>query len=162
MPAKIDKIDKKIVDLLLSDGRMSSSDIARALENVSERSVRYRLERLLREKIIQICAIVQPAPLGYAVIGDVFVEVEPGQVHELAQKMTTFENVSYVASSIGDTDISIQVVAKDNAALYAFVTQVIGKLPGVRKTTTQIVPYKLKDVYQWGIPESIVNPDSPE
>lgn len=160
MAAKIDKTDKKIVDLLQIDGRMSSSDIARQLGDVSERSVRYRLERMLREGVIQVCAIVSPARLGLTVIGDVFVEVETGLVHEVAQAMIKFENVSYVASSIGDTDISVQVVAEDNANLYTFVTQVIGKIPGVRKTTTQIVPYKLKDVYQWGIPESIVEPDS--
>jgi hypothetical protein len=32
---------------------------------------------------------------------------------------------------------------------------VIGKIPGVRKTTTSIVPLVLKDVYQWRIPDSV-------
>jgi hypothetical protein len=32
---------------------------------------------------------------------------------------------------------------------------VIRKVPGVRKTTTSIVPIILKDVYQWRIPEGI-------
>ncbi len=31
---------------------------------------------------------------------------------------------------------------------------VIGKIPGVRKTTTSIVPLVLKDVYQWRIPKA--------
>ena len=53
-------------------------------------------------------------------------------------------------------DVSIQVVGKDTAEIYRFVTEVIGKMPGVRKTTTSIVPIVLKDVYQWRIPRGAV------
>jgi hypothetical protein len=37
------------------------------------------------------------------------------------------------------------------------VTEVVRKVPGVRKTTTSIVPIILKDVYQWRVPERIAN-----
>ena len=57
---------------------------------------------------------------------------------------------------IGAPDVSVQVIARDNADVYAFATQVIGKLPGVRKTTTSIVPIVKKDVYQWRIPGDAV------
>lgn len=159
MATKLDKTDKKIVDLLIQDGRAASADIARQLGDVSERSVRYRVDRLIKEGVIQICAIVQPEAIGYSVIGDVFIEVEPNLVQQVAHQMVDFENVSYVASSIGENDISVQVVARNNTELYQFVTSVIGKIPGVRKTTTSIVPFKLKDVYQWHIPDSIVSDD---
>lgn len=161
MGTKLDKTDKRIVDLLIEDGRLSCSDIARELGDVSERSVRYRLDRLIREGIIQIRAIVLPGQLGFTVIGDVLLEVEPGQISNVVQKLLEFDQVTYLASSIGETDISVQIVAKNNGELYSFVTEVIGKLPGVRKTTTSIVPFKHKDVYQWHIPDSIVGNDSP-
>ena len=35
------------------------------------------------------------------------------------------------------------------------MTEVIRKVPGVRKTVTSIVPLVLKDVYQWRVPENI-------
>jgi DNA-binding Lrp family transcriptional regulator len=57
-----------------------------------------------------------------------------------------------VACAIGETDVSAQVVAHDTGEIYRFVTEVIGRLPGVRKTTTSIVPLVIKDVYQWRIP----------
>jgi DNA-binding Lrp family transcriptional regulator len=69
--------------------------------------------------------------------------------------MAKFDNVSYVACGIGETDVSIQVVAKDTAEIYRFVTEVVRKTPGVRKTTTSIVPIILKDVYQWRVPARI-------
>lgn len=54
-----------------------------------------------------------------------------------------------MACGIGQNDISIQVVAKDTADIYHFVTETVRKVTGVRKTTTSIVPIILKDVYQW-------------
>jgi Lrp/AsnC family transcriptional regulator for asnA, asnC and gidA len=83
-------------------------------------------------------------------------EVESDRILEVAKKMVEFDNVSYVACGIGQTDVSIQIVAKDTAEIYHFVTEVVRKVPGVRKTTTSIVPLILKDVYQWRIPESVM------
>jgi DNA-binding Lrp family transcriptional regulator len=64
MIAKLDHIDKQIVDLLTVDGRMSCADIAREVGGITERTVRYRLERLITEKVITISAIVDPKALG--------------------------------------------------------------------------------------------------
>ncbi len=161
MTNHIDTIDKKIVDLLMSDGRMSCADIARAVGNISERSIRYRLDKLLEEKVICISAIVDPKRLGYTVVADVFIEVEPGLVMSVAHQIVEFENVSYVACATGENDISVQIIAHDNAELYRFVTEVLGKIPGVRKTTTSIVPIILKDVYRWRIPGCDLD-DTPE
>ena len=52
------------------------------------------------------------------------------------------------------------MVAKDTAEIYYFVTEVVRKVPGVRKTTTSIVPIILKDVYQWRVPERIAKESS--
>jgi len=45
------------------------------------------------------------------------------------------------------------VYARDTAELLRFVEEVIGKVPGVTRTKTVMVPWKLKDVYQWRVPE---------
>lgn len=80
---------------------------------------------------------------------------------DVAQKAMKYEQVTYAACSIGEMDVSIQVVGKDTAEIYKFVTEIIGKMPGVRKTTTSIVPIVLKDVYQWRIPRSAVLSKTP-
>lgn len=159
---EIDKTDLKIVNLLLEDGRMSAAVIARRLRNVSERAVRYRIERMIEEEIIQISAVARPEAFGLGIKADVWLEVESDYIRDVAQKMVEFENVTYVACSIGQTDVSIQVVARDTDEVYRFVTEVVGKIPGVRRTTTSIVPLILKDVYQWRIPESVVKNHSHE
>jgi len=149
---EIDKTDVKIVNLLLDDGRMPASEIARRLEDISERAVRYRIERMVEEGVIRVSAIVSPQAFGLTTYADVWMEVESDKILEVANKMAEFQNVSYVACGIGETDVSIQVVAKDTTEVYRFVTEVVRKVPGVRKTTTSIVPIILKDVYQWRVP----------
>jgi Lrp/AsnC family transcriptional regulator, regulator for asnA, asnC and gidA len=153
---EFDKADIKIVNLLLEDGRMSASEIARRMGNISERAVRYRIDRMVDEGIIQVSAVAKPQAFGLTTIADVWLEVESDRILEVAKKVAEFDNVSYVACGIGETDVSIQVVAKDTAEIYHFVTEVIRKVPGVRKTTTSIVPLIIKDVYQWRVPERIV------
>jgi len=153
---EIDKIDVGIVNLLLEDGRMSASEIARRMGDVSERAIRYRIERMREGNIIQIGAVVHPEAFGLQIIADVLLEVESDRIREVAQKMTEYENVTYVACSIGESDVSIQVVAGNTDEVYRFVTETVRKVPGVRRTTTSIVPLILKDVYQWRIPEGII------
>ncbi len=151
---KIDKTDLEIVNCLMEDGRMPSSEIARRVGNLSERVIRYRIDRLVHEGVIKISAIAKPQAVGFQVVADVLLEVGSDSILEVAQKMAELDYVSYVACSIGETDVSVQLVARDTAEVYRLVTEVIGKVPGVRKTTTSIVPLVLKDVYQWRIPAS--------
>ncbi|MBI5946196.1 MAG: Lrp/AsnC family transcriptional regulator [Chloroflexi bacterium] len=152
---EFDRTDIKIVNLLLEDGRMSASEMSRRMGDISERSIRYRIDRMIDEGVIQISAVVSPEALGLSVKADVWLEVESDLILEVAKKMAAFENVTYVACGIGQNDISIQIAAKDTAEIYYFVTEVIRKVPGVRKTTTSIVPIVIKDVYQWRVPERI-------
>ena len=152
-----DKTDIKIVNLLLEDGRMPASEIARRLGDISERAVRYRIDRMVDEGVVQISAVARPQAFGLTTIADVWLEVESDRILDVAKKMAEFDSVSYVACGIGESDVSIQIVAKDTAEIYRFVTEVVRKVPGVRKTTTSIVPLILKDVHQWRVPERIAN-----
>lgn len=136
---------------------MSSAEISRSLGDISERAVRYRIHRMTDEGLIKISAIPAPKSFGFNVIADVFIEVDTGQINTVAEQLLTYKQISYVACSIGEKDISAQIVARSTDEVYMFVTDVIGKIPGVRKTTTSIVPIILKDVYEWRIPDSILD-----
>ncbi len=152
---KIDKIDIRIVNLLLENGRTAAAEIANRIGGISERAVRYRIDRMVETGVLKISAIVNPSAIGWDIKADVWIEVESDRILEVAKKLVNFDSVTYVACSIGQNDISVQVVGKDTADIYHFVTDVIRKVPGVRKTTTSIVPLILKDVYQWRVPERV-------
>jgi Lrp/AsnC family transcriptional regulator, regulator for asnA, asnC and gidA len=59
-----DKTDVKIVNILLEDGRMPASEIARRIGDISERAVRYRIDRMVDGGIIQVSAVANLKHLG--------------------------------------------------------------------------------------------------
>ncbi len=156
---EIDKIDRGIINLLMEDGRMAASEIARRIGEISERSVRYRIDRMVDEGVMKISAIPNPKALGYSVVADVWMEVDSGFIASVAQKISEFSCVTYVATSIGERDVSVQIIAHSNEEIYRIVTEDFGRIPGVRKTNTSIVPIILKDVYDWQVPESVCAQD---
>ena len=153
---KLDHIDWKIITLLNEDGRMPSAEIARRMGNVSARTVTNRIEALTREGIINIRAIVNPETVGYGVMADVFIEVEPGRVREVAEVVAGFPQVSYVACATGDSDVSITLRVRNIEELFNFVNEKLGKIPGVRRTQSYLLPLKLKDLDTW-LPPNVLD-----
>ena len=151
-----DSIDRQIITLLLKDGRTSAAALAKVV-GASPRAVRYRIERLLGCGVIRIGAVVDPRAVGLELIADVFLEVAPGQIREVAERLAALPEVSFVAAAIGNGDLSIQVCLRDSAALTQFIEELVGQVPGVMRARTVLVPWKLKDVHQWNIPPSALN-----
>jgi Lrp/AsnC family transcriptional regulator, regulator for asnA, asnC and gidA len=154
MIRELDSTDREIIRLLVEDGRMSNSQIARQISGVSERLVRYRLERMRREGVIQVTAIVNPVTIGYSIIADVWVEVEAGQALKVAKRLAELNRARYVSYSAGGMkDVTVQIVAHNLEEMYSYVSEVIGNIPGVEKTQTMLIPGVLKDVGDWIPPE---------
>ena len=148
-----DRTDWKIIALLNEDGRMSNAEIARQLGDVSSRTVSNRIHTLTEQGIINIRSIVNPEAVGYGVLADVFIEVEPGHVRDVAEHMADLPQVSYAACATGDTDVIISVRARNINELYDFVIETLSKVPGVRHTQTIPLPIKMKSVVRWMPPE---------
>jgi Lrp/AsnC family transcriptional regulator for asnA, asnC and gidA len=140
----------------MEDGRMSCAEISRRIGGISERAVRYRIEKLIADEIIEITAVPNHEALGLPIIADVWIEAELPHMVEIAERLAEYENISYVGCSIGETDVSVQIYARDTKDVFQFVTEIIAKLPGVRKTKTAILPNILKDSHHWRVPDSII------
>jgi Lrp/AsnC family transcriptional regulator for asnA, asnC and gidA len=157
MVRPIDAFDRSIIRLLQEDSRMPSAEIARRL-GVAERTVRARINRLVEDGIVKLVAIVNPSALGYDVTADIFLEVEPGRLEEVAQQLVAMEEVAYVGLTTGERDISIQVFVPSVDALYRFITEKLQRIPGVIGTTTYVVPRVLKWLHNWSLPSESTAP----
>jgi len=146
---ELDDFDWKIIKLLNDDGRMPSAEIARVLGDVSARTVTNRINALTEQGIINVRAVVNPEKVGYGVMADVFVDVAPGQVREVAEIAASVAQVSYVACSTGESDVSLSLRVRDIEELFDFVTEKLGKIPGVRRTQSFLLPVKIKDLDTW-------------
>jgi Lrp/AsnC family transcriptional regulator for asnA, asnC and gidA len=131
---------------------MPSAQLARQL-GVSERTVHHRLQRLIRANVIQPVAVVNPASFGYTLAVDIFCELEMGDQAEAIQAILSFPQVSYLAISTGDQDISLQAFFKDSQDMHEFIANHLHQVPGIRRTRTVLIPRILKDTYQWLPPD---------
>ena len=154
MPRSVDDLDRSIIRCLQSDGRLPSAEIARNLA-VAERTVRARIERLIADDVIRLVAQLVPATLGFGVTADVFLEVEAGRVQEVANLVARKPEVGYVGLTTGDRDISIQLFAASVESLYEFVTDELGRIPGVVRHKTFIIPKIVKTQFD------LVDADAP-
>ena len=154
-----DQTDWEIIALLNKNGRMSSAEIARELGNVSARTIKNRIDALIKQDIIKIRSVVNPEALGYDVLADVFIETEPGLLRKVAEQAAEMLQVSYVVCATGDTDIIISVRARNVKELYEFVVEKIGKIPGVRQTRIYPLPLSIKDSTTW-IPPGVLGSGS--
>ena len=153
---KLDETDWGIIVLLNQDGRMPSAEIARRLGNISARTVTNRIKSLTENGIISIRAIINPDAVGYRVMADVFIEVEPGRVREVAELVAEFPQVSYVACATGESDVSISLRVRSIEELFEFTTEKLGKIPGLRRTQSYLLPLKIKDFDSW-LPPSVAD-----
>lgn len=154
MVRHIDDIDRAIITCLQEDSRRPSAEIARSL-GLAERTVRARIDRLVQDEVVHLAAIVNPRALGYSVTADVFLEVELGRVEEVANQVSTVEEVCYVGLTTGDRDISLQVHAPSVDALYDFVSHKLNQIPGVLRSKTFVIPRVSKQLPDWRLPRNL-------
>ncbi len=138
---------------------MPSAEVARRLGNISSRTVNNRINALTEQGFIDIRAVVNPVAVGYGVLADVYVEVEPGRVREVAEIVAEFPQATYVACATGASDVSISLRVRTIEELFQFVDQKLGRIAGVRRTQSYVLPIKLKDLDTW-LPPSVFDSEA--
>ncbi len=150
--ARYDTTDKAIIKLLNEDARAPSALIARQL-NISERTARNRIKRLIDHKLIKPIGVVNPQAFGYGLAVDIFCELEMGMQQSVIDAIGKMEEVSYLAYATGDQDLSVQAVFKNSDEMHDFITNKLHRVQGIRRTRTVLVPRIVKETYEWMPPD---------
>ena len=137
MALRIDDIDRQIIVLLQKDGRMSARDVSRQLGGITDRAVRYRIDRLVRSKAISIIAVVDNRMVGYPVLGDVIIEVPQTRLRDRLAQLAEDELVCYLGADFERGVITIQIAARDEYELNDWVRNLLsaGDAPARVKST---------------------------
>jgi Lrp/AsnC family transcriptional regulator for asnA, asnC and gidA len=115
--APLDALDRSILAALQLDGRRPFRVIARDLD-VSEGTVRTRVRKLEDSGVLRILAFVDPLKLGDAVIAVLNVRVASAQHEDVAARLSSWDEVSYVSSVLGAYDISVQAMTSGVGELW--------------------------------------------
>ncbi|GHA55845.1 AsnC family transcriptional regulator [Amylibacter ulvae] len=141
-------MDRKILDILQSDGRISVTALASRV-GLSKTPCQTRVQKLIKDGIIQgFRAVVSPKFLGRAHIA--FVEVTLSDTREKAlgsfndavRSVAEIEECHMIAGSF---DYLLKIRSRDIADYRAILGEVITALPYVANTSTHVVMEPVKD-----------------
>jgi len=107
----LDEADRRLIDLLMADGRASGRDLAHR-SGISEANVSRRLARLIEERSIRIAAFVPPELLGFHA-GIVACIRLRGDGEALAKALLARPEIVWVSHSYGAWDMLAYVVTKN-------------------------------------------------
>lgn len=143
----LDSIDAKIITHLQQDGRRPYTRIAKDL-GISEASVRQRVSRLIKRKVIQIVAASSPLDLGL-LSAQIDIRVAGDRLRQAAQEIAALPEVDFVGICAGRFDLTVGVVCNDREALYDLLVNRIRPIPGIMEAELLLMLKVLKDNYQW-------------
>ena len=145
--SEIDKIDRRILSILQTDGRIANNELAERV-GLSPTATSDRMRRLQKEGyILGFGARLDPHRLGLGLL--VFVEVlldktTPDVFDKFAQAVRRAPEVLECHMVAGGFDYLVKARVADMTAYRRFLGDILLALPGVRETRTYAVMEEVK------------------
>jgi len=129
----VDAMNRRILHLLVEDGRMTHNDIAAKLKR-SPSTVRDRIKRMEDDGIILgYFAVVNNERMGIKVDAVLFANLRPGTSSEALKKLRAVEEVKEVLQVTGPRRVMVRLQARD--------------IPGLeRALSNEVIPIGLEDI----------------
>ncbi|CDR06442.1 Lrp/AsnC family transcriptional regulator [Streptomyces iranensis] len=131
----LDELDHAIVGLLQQDGRMAYRQIARELD-VSEGTVRFRVNRLQTSGVLTVIAIADPHRMGYQVLAFSLLSVDLDRQKEVVDTLAEWDEITYISSCTGRADLYVQLVCRDHDHMWHLLYERLPAVEGVTKAET--------------------------
>ncbi len=144
---ELDDIDRRLLNALQADGRISNQDLARTI-HLSAAACSERVKRLRERGVIAgYTALVDPDAVGLPLL--IFVEVSldrtTGQATgDFAKAVRQTPEILECHMVAGGFDYLIKARVKDMAAYRSLLGETLMEMPGVRETRTYAVLEEIK------------------
>lgn len=130
-PSPLTEADRKIIACLQRDPRSPVTEIS-AETGIPQTTVRNRLNRLLRDGIVEIAAAVNPLQLGFDTWAMVALQVPVEEVTQLSTKLAALQEVYFVGTTTGTYNLMVGVVLPSNTELAVFLTETLARFSKIR------------------------------
>jgi len=148
----IDELDRAIINLLQDDGRLSFVRIAELLE-VSEGTVRNRVNRMIDAKALRIIAVADPLALGYMGYAMLAMHFAPNADPDaIAKRFAAHEEVTYVVLVAGRYDLLVEVICESQTQLRDFILRHCYRQPDIASVEPMLSLTMYKNLLKWGQP----------
>lgn len=141
---RLDEIDKRILELLTANGRMSYVDIGKEL-NLSRVAVRERVNQLQEEGIIErFTVVINSENVGKNVSTFFEVDCEPSSLVEVAEKLAENPNVASCYQMTGPSTLHMHVLVNDFKSLEEFINKELYALDGITRVASHVLLRRFK------------------
>ncbi|HYV16893.1 MAG TPA: Lrp/AsnC family transcriptional regulator [Conexibacter sp.] len=145
--ARLDELDRAIVEALQEDGRASFRTIARRL-SVAEGTIRNRYERLVSTAVLDVVGVTNPLVLGFQAMAMIGVKTD-GRARAVAEAAAELAEVDYAVVVAGRFDLLLEVVCRDHDHLLEVIER-LGALEGVLSTDSFVYLQLTKQSFALG------------
>ncbi|KMK77411.1 Lrp/AsnC family transcriptional regulator [Alkalihalobacillus pseudalcaliphilus] len=146
--SKLDALDVSILKLLQQNGKRPYSEVAKLLE-VSEGTIRSRINRMLNEKVFEFIIHMDPNKIGLQVQAIIGIATKLGYQEQVAMKLNQCREVRFVGVFSGRHDLILQAYFKNNEALVDFVNGELAQLEGIDTVDVSIELKQYKDSFSY-------------
>lgn len=136
---KIDKLDRKILSILLTNARIPFKDVATQC-GVSRAAIHQRVQHLVEKGIITGSGFyVNPKSLGYSTCTYVGLNLERGSMYKkVVAELQEIPEIVECHFTTGPYTMMIKLYARDNEQLMDLLNNRMQSIPGVVSTETLI------------------------
>ncbi|RLB92604.1 MAG: hypothetical protein DRH26_05895 [Deltaproteobacteria bacterium] len=129
---KIDIIDKQIIKLLSSDGRMPAKEIAKNLD-VSAPTIKSRVRSLIDRGILKVAGMVDTFKIKDMLVAIIAIRVDDnGKMGQVIEQLMEFENVHWAVAVTGRYDIFAEVIVTEGIEwMFQFYEEEMSKIESI-------------------------------
>ena len=127
-----DEKDKEILNFLQENYRISYKDLSKKVD-LAASTIHNRVQNMIKEGIIiKFDTFVNPFKVGYESIAILGLSADPLKLDDTARRLSEYNEIQLVASSTGDYNLIVKVIAKDEKNLWRFINEEIKTLDGIQ------------------------------
>lgn len=145
---RLDDLDRRIVEKLARDARVSNRQIAAELK-VTEGTIRSRIKRLQAERLIQFTVVTDFRVAGSPNLVMMGIQADPSRVGALAKQLADIPEINCVIVLLGRYSLMAMGLFNSIEQLNSLIFSRIRVLEGVREVETSISVHNVK--YEVGI-----------
>lgn len=143
----MDKTDKKILNILQENGRITNSKLAAEI-GISPPAMLERVKRLEASGMINgYTALIDRERAGFSLLAIIIISVSLNQITSLGkvkEKLVGLEEVMECYQLTGDVDFLLKVAVRDMPMYTAFINDKLTGIPGIQNIRTSFVLDTLK------------------
>ncbi|CDQ38882.1 MULTISPECIES: Lrp/AsnC family transcriptional regulator [Virgibacillus] len=141
---KLDNIDKKLLEELAEDGRLSYVELAEKV-GLSRVAVKDRIQNLKEKGVIEkFTVVINSEKFGKQVSAFFEVDVEPMQLQEVAQNLADHPQVASIYQMTGPSTLHMHVLVEDFQKLEVFINEELYSVEGITRVESSIILKRFK------------------